>query len=237
MLDPQHSLNWYRARLGKVTGSCVGKIYGRGRGAEFSKTGYTYLNGVAGERMIPRDVVNDDVFFTQYVDETSTSTKAMRIGSEREGEARRLYSILFDVKVEETGCTAHPTIDGFASSPDSLVGSDGVLEIKCPTPHVYMEYLTFVKTPSDLRSYNPEYFWQCVSHLMCTGRQWCDFIVYCPFNNSPLHRIRIEALPEYFRDLKPRIISAIKYINSILPDEYHIELKEEAPDEATEKAA
>lgn len=237
MTAPQHSLNWYRARLGKITGSSVGKIYGRGRGAEFSKTGYTYLNGVAGERMIPRDVVNDDIFFTQYVDETSTSSKAMRIGSEREGEARTLYSILFDVEVEETGCTAHPTIDGFASSPDGLVGADGVLEIKCPSPGVYMEYLTSVKTPSDLRSYNSEYFWQCVSHLMCTGRQWCDFVVYCPYNNSPLHRIRIEAQPEYFRDLKPRIISAIKYINSILPEEYHIELKEEAPDEATEKAA
>lgn len=237
MLAEQHSLDWYRARLGNITGSCVGKIYGRGRGAEFSKTGYSYLNGVAGERMIPRDVINDDIFFTQYVDETTTSSKAMRIGTEREGEARRLYSALYDVEVTETGCTAHPTIAGFASSPDGLVGSDGVLEIKCPSPGVYMEYLTTVKTPSDLRTYNPEYFWQCVSHMMVTGRQWCDFIVYCPYNSKPLHRIRIEAMPEYFRDLRPRIISAIKYINSILPEENQIELEEEEPVEATENAA
>lgn len=237
MTAEQHSLDWYRARLGNITGSCVGKIYGRGRGAEFSKTGYSYLNGVAGERMIPRDVINDDIFFTQYVDETSTSSKAMRIGTEREGEARRLYSLLYDMEVTETGCTSHPAIPGFASSPDGLVGADGVLEIKCPSPGVFMEYLTSVKTPSDLRTYNPEYFWQCVSHLMVTGRLWCDFIVYCPYNSNPLHRIRIEALPEYFRDLQPRIISAIKYINSLLPVENQIELKEDAPVEVTEYAA
>lgn len=237
MLAEQHSLDWYRARLGKITGSCVGKIYGRGRGAEFSKTGYSYLNGVAGERMIPRDVINDDGFFTQYLDETVDTSKAMRIGTTREGEARRLYSILYDVEVSETGCTSHPSIPGFASSPDGLVGNDGTIEIKCPSPGVYMEYLTTVKTPSDLRSYNSEYFWQCVSHLMCTGRKWCDFIVYCPYNSKPLHRIRIEALPEYFRDLKPRIISALKYINSIIPAECQIELQEEDPVEVTDNAA
>lgn len=236
-LPQQHSLDWYRDRLGNITGSCVGKIYGRGRGYEFSKTGYSYLNGVAGERMIPRDVTRDDALFAQYIQETTTTSKAMRIGSEREAEARTLYSIIHDADVQETGCTPHPDIPGFASSPDGLVGADGVLEIKCPSPAVFMEYLTSVKTPSDLRAYNPEYFWQCVSHLMCTGRKWCDFVVYCPYNCQPLHRIRIEALPEYFRDLRPRIISAIKYINSILPAENRIELKEEEAPAVTENAA
>lgn len=224
----QHSLDWYRSRLGNITGSCAGKIYGRGKGAEFSKTGYSYLNGVAAERMIPRDVVTDDSFFSQYVEETTTTTKAMRIGTVRESEARTLYSLIYEADVEETGCVAHPSIPGFASSPDGLVGTDGLLEIKCPSPAVYMEYLTQVQSPSDLRKYNAEYFWQCVSHLMVTGRRWCDFVVYCPYNSTPLHRIRIEALREYFRDLEPRILSALRYINSLLPDELRLPVPEAA---------
>lgn len=229
MNTQQHSLDWYRARLGHITGSCVGKIYGRGRGAEFSKTGLTYLHGVAAERMIPRDVVDNDEYFSQYIYETSPQSKAMRIGTEREAEARTLYSVIFEQEVEETGCIPHGDIPGFASSPDGLVRNAddsreilGTVEIKCPSPTVYMEYLTSVPDASALRSYNPEYFWQCVSHLMVTGARWCDFVVYCPYNSRPIHRVRIEAREEYFRDLRPRILAALKYIDSLLPEELRV---------------
>ena len=220
----QHSLDWYRARLGRITGSCVGKIYGRGRGAEFSKTGLSYLHGVAAERMIPPEVVTSDEYFTQYVYETTAQSKAMRIGSERETEARTLYEIIFQSQVSEVGAMDCPGIPGFASSPDGIIYNPddpreilGVVEFKCPSPAVYMEYLTQVQTPSDLRSYNSDYFWQCVSHMMVSGAPWCDFTLYCPFNSRPLHRIRIHAEQDYFNALQPRIITALKYIDSLLP--------------------
>ena len=219
--SPQHSLQWYRARLGKITGSRVGVIYGRGRGAEFSKTAFTYLHSVAAERMIPEEVVQSDELFSQYVAETDVTSRAMRIGSEREQEARTLYSIISGFDVEEAPSFDHPEIPGFSSSPDGIVrdsGGDvaGALEIKCPSPHVYMEYLTKVQTPSDLRTYNPEYFWQCVAHIMVTGALWCDFAVYNPFNREPLHVIRINAEDEYISALRPRIETALEYIDTLL---------------------
>lgn len=218
----QHSLEWYRSRLGNITGSCVGKIYGRGRGAEFSKGGYSYLHSVAAERMLPREVVIDDDLFENYIAETSCATKAMRIGNEREAEARSLISIIYGREIKETGCVRHPEIEGFASSPDGIVlGSnpevpEAVVEIKCPSPTVYMEYLTKVKTASDLRAYNSDYFWQCVAHIMVTGAKVCYFSVYCPFNINPLHVVPVYAKEEYFNLLEPRIKTALEYIDTIV---------------------
>lgn len=216
----QHTFDWYRDRLGRITGSCVGEIVGRGKGAAFSKSGYTYLNTVASERLIPAYITDDDELFRQYLDETSVSSKSMRIGTLREDEARQLYQDLTCYPVSEVGCIPHPDIDGFASSPDGVIYLDGehpvgVLEIKCPKPNTFVEYLTQVKTPSDLRKYNNKYFWQCLAHLAVTGAKWCDFVVYCPYIETPIHKIRITPEEADMRTLIARVKEALQYIDSV----------------------
>lgn len=61
----QRTLSWYRARLGKITGSSVGKIIpaGKSKGAPFTGTGITYLTQVASELTLSPDIINDDELF------------------------------------------------------------------------------------------------------------------------------------------------------------------------------
>ena len=62
----QHSTGWFRARHGKITGSCVGLLMKSGRNDYFSETGKSYIYQVAGERGMNPAIVNDDVLFEEY---------------------------------------------------------------------------------------------------------------------------------------------------------------------------
>lgn len=221
----QHSLRWYRDRLGRITGSAVGDIFGKGRSKEdvFSKTALSYLASVAAERMIPDCIVADDDTFALYLDEVNVSSKAMRIGSEREAEARDLYRDITSCFIEETGCIQHPAIAGFASSPDGLVLDDarngavqGTIEIKCPKPATYLDYLSNVHSPDRLKALNANYYWQCMSHIAVTGALWCDFILYCPYNATPIHVVRIPRDPAAINELQSRVALALREVENII---------------------
>lgn len=214
----QHTLQWYRARLGHITGSSAGKIIPKGRtkDAVFTQTGITYLMQIAAERMIPQQIVEDDEIFQCYLDEVNVTSKAMRIGNEREDEARQLYEDTTGNTVVEVGSTQHPDIATFASSPDGLTDDGGCVEIKCPTPPVYVEYATKITDAESLKAVRPEYYWQCISHMACTGAQWCDFIAYCPYNAYPLHIVRIDRDEDAIAELLSKIALAETFITSVI---------------------
>ena len=50
----QHSVDWYKCRLGHFTGSQVGRLMkkGRGKDAEWSADALTYIKEVVAERLI-----------------------------------------------------------------------------------------------------------------------------------------------------------------------------------------
>lgn len=213
----QRTPDWFRARLGKITGSAVGNIISKGKGADFTKTGLTYLNGVVAERILQPDIIADDDFFQTYLDEVNTTSKAMRIGTEREQEARELYAAVRNEQVEEVGSVEHPDIRGFASSPDGVIAdgvAKGVLEIKCPTPATYVNYLSAIQTAEDLKAVNSDYYWQCYSHMAVTGAAWCDFVAYCPYLKVPLHIVRINRDEEVISQLLERVRLALQYIDA-----------------------
>lgn len=98
-------------------------------------------------------------------------TPAMMRGKELEPIARRLYEARQGVKVHEVGLIPHPTIRWFAGSPDGFVGHDGMIEIKtCASRE---KYLRIVMTKD-----HSEYLNQIQGLFACTGKQWCDLIVY-----------------------------------------------------------
>lgn len=217
-MSQQRTIEWYRSRLGKITGSAVGELMSNGRekGSVFSQKGLTYLNSVAAERMIPREILNDDEYLETYLYETSVSSKAMRIGTEREQEARELYQVFTGNHVEELSSVEHPQIKGFASSPDGAVAGDGVLEIKSPTPSKYMEYLTQVRTAEELKKFNAVYYWQCMAHMSVTGARWCDFTVYCPFSRVPIHIVSLERDTDEIQRLEKRVSLGLDYVENLL---------------------
>ncbi|CAN7982444.1 unnamed protein product, partial [Ixodes hexagonus] len=78
-------------------------------------------------------------------------------------------------------------IHGFlAASPDGLIGTDGIVEVKCPEP---MRHETAKKAAEKYNDRKYEgtdpklstkhfFYYQIQGQLHITGRKFCDFIVY-----------------------------------------------------------
>lgn len=98
---------------------------------------------------------------------------AMQHGIDTEPEARAAYSFRTDVEVAEVGLLPHPSIARTHASPDGLVGSDGLVEIKCGQPATHLEYLLGGSIPG-------KYLIQMQWQLRCADRRWCDFVSYSP---------------------------------------------------------
>src|SRR5699024_6818972 len=98
---------------------------------------------------------------------------AMQWGIDTEPQARLAYEFHRNLDVVETGFVLHPSIADTGASPDGLVGTDGLVEIKCPLPATHMETLDRRAVPS---KYLTQMYWQ----MACTGREWCDFVSFDP---------------------------------------------------------
>lgn len=193
----QRTLEWYRARLGYITGSQVGSLMKSGRTKDkvFSDTALTYLYQLAGERSLNPEIVKDDNMFTFYLEQTTSQSKAMRFGTEQEENARAMYVDITGREVKEVGLCHHPQIKYLASSPDGITADGdvmGCVEIKCPTLSTYSKYVAEIHDNESLKKVNPDYYYQCQNHMACTEAQFCDFIVYCPFVENPIHIVRIQ---------------------------------------------
>ena len=155
----QRSEEWFAARLGCVTASRTADVMAK------TKSGYAasranYLAQLITERLTQTSVKG----FT---------SAAMQHGTDTEPQARMAYELMTGETVAETGFIPHPTIAGFGASPDGLVGSDGLIEIKCPNSATHIETLLDGKVPS-------QYMIQMQVQMMCTGREWCDFVSFDP---------------------------------------------------------
>ena len=215
----QRTLDWYRARLGYITGSQVGTLMKSGRSKDkvFSDTALTYLYQLAGERSLNAEMVKDDDMFSYYIDQTNTQSKAMRFGAEQEENARAMYITLTKRDVKEVGLCQHPTIKYLASSPDGITSDGdmlGCIEVKCPTLSTYSKYVAEIHDNESLKKVNPDYYYQCQNHMACTGAVFCDFIVYCPFVENPIHIVRITRDEEAIALIMERVELAEQIIKS-----------------------
>lgn len=97
----------------------------------------------------------------------------MRWGKMQEDAARQAYEMHAGVLVDVVGFVIHPTMPYFGSSPDFLVGDDGMGQIKCPATKTHLEWLRAGRVPK-------EHVAQLLSDLCCTGRAWIDFVSFDP---------------------------------------------------------
>ncbi|ELN0133826.1 YqaJ viral recombinase family protein [Raoultella planticola] len=154
----QRTPEWFAARCGKVTASRLADVMAR------TKSGYAasrqnYMAELICQRLTGKL-------------EEGFSNAAMIRGTELEPVAREMYALNeFDAEITEVGLIDHPTIPGFAASPDGLVNDDGLIEIKCPNTWTHLETL---KTGEPKR----QYMLQMHAQMMCTGRKWCDFVSF-----------------------------------------------------------
>lgn len=154
----QRSEEWFQARLGKVTASKLSDVMATTKSGE-SAYRRTYRHQLVTERLTGKQT---EIYINQ----------AMQHGMDTEDEARDFYVFKY-ADVEEVGFIDHPTIDMAGASPDGLVGTDGLIEIKCRQPQNHTETLISHQIPS---RYKLQMYWQ----MACTGRKWCDYVSYCP---------------------------------------------------------
>lgn len=154
----QRSDEWFAARLGKVTASKVKDVMAKGRGGATSATRQNYMMQLLCERLTGKR-------------EEGYTSAAMQRGTDLEPIARSAYEVNAGVMTVETGLIDHPSIASFAASPDGVVGSDGLLEIKVPNTAQHIAVL-------QSGQHDPQYEWQMLAQMACTGRAWVDFVSF-----------------------------------------------------------
>lgn len=220
-MEAQHSIEWFRKRIGMITGSQCGLLMKSGRKDYFSDTGKSYILQIAAERAMNPTIVDSDELFSVYLQQVNVNSKAMQWGTDQEANARSLYEKITGRHPVEVGSCVHPTIQHFSSSPDGFYfdeesGDKLCLEIKCPSQKEFMRYKSEVKDSDSLLSTKYEYFYQCMAHMMVTGAKATDFIAYCPFQSNPIHIIRVEADESVFAEMEKRINAANDIINDLI---------------------
>jgi putative phage-type endonuclease len=155
----QGTPEWFAQRLGKVTASRVADIMAKTKTGVSASRG-NYLAQLVAERLTGQSA---DTF----------KSGAMQHGTETEPQARMVYEAETGQIVTEVAMINHPTIEMSGASPDGFVGTDGLVEIKCPNTSTHIASLMADKAPS---GYIPQMQWQ----MACTGRAWCDFVSFDP---------------------------------------------------------
>lgn len=166
----QYSPEWFAARLGKVTASRVADVIAK------TKTGPSasrarYMGELLSERLT-------GVAYEGY------TNAAMQWGKDHEADARSTYEFMTDCVVEQVGFVEHPTISMSGASPDGYVGTDGLVEFKCPNTSTHVETLLG-------GSIDGAYITQMQWQMACSGRKWCDWVSFDP-RLPPAMRLHVQ---------------------------------------------
>jgi hypothetical protein len=203
----QNSDEWFEMRSGLVTSSKLGLVMAN-YGKSFGEPAKKYAVNVAIEQITGAPI--SDGYSNAHTER----------GHEQEPVARYLYE-------EETFCSVSNggffCDSFFGDSPDGLVGKDGCIEIKSVIPSVHFANIK-------RGCIAPAYRWQCIGHLMFTGREWLDFISYCEQfpEDKKLYTYRIyrDSLIEEFSMLSERLDKFLQIISdakkTILTSNYQI---------------
>jgi len=185
---------WFAIRCGKVTASRVADVIAT------TKSGYSASRANYEAQLICEILTGKPA--------ESYSNAAMAWGTETEPLARAQYELKTGEMVNQVGFVVHPMIEQAGASPDGLVGSEGLIEIKCPNTSTHLDTLLAQKVPS-------KYITQMTWQMVCTGRKWCDFVSYDPRlpENLQLFVQRIELDEDYAKKLQNEVVMFLAEVN------------------------
>jgi len=150
---------WFAVRRGKATASRIADILTKTRNG-WGASRVNYEAELIAERLTGTTA-------------NGYTSPAMQWGTDTEPQARAAYEFKTDSTVDEIGFVDHPSIEMSGASPDGLVGSDGLIEIKCPNTSTHLAFLLGASIPD---KYIKQMCWQ----MTCTETQWCDFVSFDP---------------------------------------------------------
>ncbi|GMA26163.1 hypothetical protein GCM10025864_39220 [Luteimicrobium album] len=210
----QGSDEWLSARCGIVTASAVGKLLTAGLKVADNETSRGLTLTLTAERI------------TGYVDPTWVSADMER-GSEEEPLAREHYAEHY-APVEEIGFMVNDDF-GFpiGYSPDGLVGTDGLIEIKSRRQKTQVSTFLVDEVPAANMA-------QLQCGLLVSGRKWIDYCSYA--GGMPMYVRRVLPDPAWqgailaavatFEERSAEIVAAYTVATDGLP------LTERTPDYA-----
>jgi len=172
----QGSREWFEARMGIPTASQFSAVMANGKGGAESKTRKTYMYKLAGEILTGEPM---DSF-------SNTHTER---GHEMEPEARRYYAFQQDADPQLIGFIRNTSA---GASPDSLVGNNGLLEIKTKLPHILLDVIERGDFPTEHKA-------QCQGQLWVAEREWIDLVCYWP--KMPCHIVRAYRDDDYIKQI------------------------------------
>jgi len=177
----QNTDEWLELRRGRFTASTFKDLFLKPTTAGFEKAIYKPVyERLTGE--------SPESFSSSYMDR----------GHELEPFAVARYES--DTFAETSNGGFWTLGDWIGDSPDRHVEDDGILEVKCPAFNTMINYLLSKKLP-------PIYRWQVVGHMMCSGRDWVDFMAYHP-RLTPLV-IRIHRDEKVEAELTEKLVECI----------------------------
>lgn len=147
--------------LGKATASRIADIVATTKSGGWSTSRTNYLWELVCERLtgVPTE---------SYV------SPAMKLGLEKEAEAKAVYARECRVDIEEIGYCDHPTIANSGATPDGAVGKYGLVQIKCPLTATHARAYFGGTIPG-------EYVTQMQWEMACRPeRRWCDYVSFDP---------------------------------------------------------
>ena len=187
----QGTPEWLQCRAGIPTASQFDTVMAKGKGGGESKTRRTYMLKLIGERMTgtPMD---------------SFSNSHMERGHEMEQQARDLYAMVTETEPQKVGFIRRGDT---GASPDSLVGTDGLLEIKTKLAHLQLDVILADKLPT-------EHVAQVQGQLWIAQREWLDFVSFWP--GLPMFKKRIFRDEPYIARLKVEVDDFNDEMNNLL---------------------
>jgi putative phage-type endonuclease len=167
---------WHDLRRGTLTASVVGQLITPQLRVADNETSRALTTTLVAERL------------TGHSEDNYVNADMMR-GTLAEPIARDLYSQHY-APATECGFLLREEDDwSLGFSPDGLVGTEGLLEIKAPRAKGHLQTILAGKVPA-------RYMAQVQSGLLVTGREWLDFCSY--HSGLPLYVTRVYPDTDWF---------------------------------------
>lgn len=189
----QGSPEWFRARLGRCTGSNFDKL--------MTKTGkFSAQSKAYADELIAEMVTGHKQEFSDF------KSDAMIRGNDLEEFAVSTYERVSGEKTTVVGMVVS-ACGRFSVSPDRYVGDKGLVEIKCPLQKKHINTLIYQKM-------DMTYYAQVQSQLLITGREWCDFMSFHPEMPPLIERVYVDdeyrenlldAMAQFIEDMDEKI--------------------------------
>jgi hypothetical protein len=184
----QRTDEWHQARKYRFTSSSIYKLLTEPRSkaakdaGELSETSKSYI--------LEKIVQEVGGYLPEF------SSKATEWGNEHEDDAAYWYQVKTSNRLGEIqfcevnefygGSPDRAVIDTRLCDPLDQDTVNGALEIKCPYNSVNHLQHCLIDSAETFKAKHPDYYWQCMSHMITLNVDWCDFVSFDPRIDHPI---------------------------------------------------